>query len=192
MNMSTYHLSEAERLQQMATNKGFSVAELAEKKPVILFFLRHFGCMFCKEALMDISKRQAKIDKSGAEVVYVHMSAPDVADTHFKKYELLEPTHVSDPDCVFYQSFGLEKGNISQLFGLRNWIRGFSVQVKHGGVLMEKSDELGDPWQMPGIFLVHKNQILERFVHSVASEKPNYDAIIDKCQMLSDTEMLAE
>ena len=34
---------------------------LSDEKPVLLVFLRHFGCVFCKEAMADLSKLKNEI-----------------------------------------------------------------------------------------------------------------------------------
>ncbi|MDV7393380.1 hypothetical protein RZS08_18550, partial [Arthrospira platensis SPKY1] len=61
-------------LQEMITNTGNSVLDLSKQKPVLLVFLRHFGCTFCREALEDISQKRASIEANGTQIVFVHMS----------------------------------------------------------------------------------------------------------------------
>ena len=35
-----------------------SLAEMTEKQPVMLVFLRFFGCSFCRESISDIAQRR--------------------------------------------------------------------------------------------------------------------------------------
>ena len=109
---------EQETMEQMVTNTKNTVFSLSSEQPIMLVFLRHFGCTFCREALADISKNRTAIEESGVRVVFVHMAEDDIADRYFKRYNLEGAVHISDPSCRFYAAFGLVKGNFTQLFGL--------------------------------------------------------------------------
>lgn len=107
--MSIQPLPETEFLREMVTQSGISVRELSSEKPVVLMFLRHFGCVFCKEALADIADRAKRLKRTGAELVFVHMSEPEIAERYFGRFGLQNALHVSDPDCVFYTALVFEK-----------------------------------------------------------------------------------
>ena len=36
----------------------------------------------------------------------------------------------------------------------------------------------GDPWQMPGPFLIHKGRILKAFINESVSDKPDYEGMV--------------
>ena len=112
------------------TNKGFDLADLASQNPVLLVFLRQFSCLFCKESLHELAKLQDYFLERSIDIVFVHMDTEEVADKYFKKFKLKMVQHISDPSCNLYQEFGLRKGSISQLFGLKTWIRGYEVNKK--------------------------------------------------------------
>ena len=63
----------ADALEQARTQDGVSVAELSDQTPVLLVFLRHFGCTFCREALADVSARRNEFKANDARLVLVHM-----------------------------------------------------------------------------------------------------------------------
>ena len=66
-------------------NSGESLAQMADGQPVLLVFLRFFGCSFCREAISDIAKRRKKLEKRGLRIVFVHMAADaDTAEKFFK------------------------------------------------------------------------------------------------------------
>ncbi|MEN0004842.1 MAG: SelL-related redox protein [Bacteroidota bacterium] len=165
-------------LQEMVTNTGENLFDLSVKQPVLLIFLRHFGCTFCREALADISKQKGHIEELGTKIVFVHMTDDVVADRYFNRYELENAIHISDPDCKFYAGFGLVKGSFTQLFGLQSWIRGFSAGVVNGhGV----GPQLGDGFQMPGAFVIQNGEIKESFIHKLASDRPDYKNLVENC-----------
>lgn len=167
-----------ETLQNMTTNNGKTVLEVSARQPVMLIFLRHFGCTFCREALADISKKRKSIEESGFAIVFVHMSDNETAESYFKKYHLPDPIHVSDPECKFYQSFGLAKGTFTQLFGLSSWIRGFESSVLKGNGV---GPIMGDGFQMPGVFVITDGTIRESFIHKIVSDRPDYEDLLQCC-----------
>ncbi|MBN8682152.1 MAG: AhpC/TSA family protein [Chitinophagales bacterium] len=162
----------------VTVNSGETLAEMAEEKPVMLVFLRFFGCSFCREAISDIAKRRKKLEASGVRIVMVHMAAEtDLADKFFKRYKLFPIDHVSDPARTWYQAFGLGNATPQQLFGFMNWIRGFQASVLEGHGATFQDDSLGDGFQMPGVFVLHKGEIKSSFIHKNAYDRPDYEQI---------------
>jgi peroxiredoxin len=173
----------ADLLQEMMTNKGETLQHISAGEPVMLFFLRHFGCSFCRESLSELGKKQKTIEAAGIRLIFVHMSTYKIAESYFKKYRLRNIAHISDPACNFYAAFGLIKGNFNQLLGLKNLIRGFETNVIGNHGLTWNADLLGDALQMPGIFLIHQNEIKESFIHQYSSDKPDYDQLMRCCSL---------
>lgn len=165
-------------IQNVFTNKHESLEDLSHRQPVILVFLRHFGCIFCREALDDISEKKDDILNKGINLVFVHMADNDVAQKFFEDYNLKGVSHISDPTCQLYAIFGLTKGNFGQLFGLSTWIRGFEVRKKGIGYSV---DQIGDSFQMPGIFVLHDGKVIDSYIHKTISDKPDYDRLIESC-----------
>ncbi len=166
-------------LSQIKTNQGISLLDLSNKGPVLLVFLRHFGCIFCREAMKDLAKNRNAIEKRGVQIVFVHMSDKITADSYFNDYGLQGVQHVADPECDIYEQFGLLKGNFNQLYGLQIWLRGIQSTVLEGNSFSFK--QIGDGLQMPGVFYILNGKIREQFVHSRISDRPNYLDLIDCC-----------
>lgn len=169
----------SEVFEQMHTNTGQSLLEVTRQQLVLLVFLRPFGCTFCREALADISKIRKDIESQGVKIVFVHMADSfEKADAYFQKYHLEGCIHVCDPECKFYAAFGLSKGNLTQLLGLKTWIRGFSAGVleMHG-----VGPHLGDSFQMPGVFVLNDGHILDAYIHKSAGDRPDYMDLLSCC-----------
>lgn len=171
-----------EVMAQMLTSEGTNLLAESQEKPVMLVFLRHFGCMFCREALSDISNRRSSIEDMGTKIIFVHMSDDETAEKFFKKYKLHGIPHIGDPDCKYYAEFGLTKGNFTQLFGLRAWMRGFQTAIvkQHG-----MAPPIGDGFQMPGVFVIQDGEIQEAFIHKLSSDRPDYEKLVRSCCALS-------
>lgn len=167
-------------MEEMLTNTGASLLSISQSRPVMLVFLRHFGCTFCRAALAEISANLKQLESNGTKVVFVHMSDESTARTYFNRYNLVDPLQIADPECKFYQAFGLVKGNFNQLFGLNSWIRGFSEGIVNGHGI---GKQLGDGFQMPGVFLIHNGIVKDQYIHRLASDKPDYIKLSECCQI---------
>lgn len=162
-------------LETAITQTGESLTHLSNRYPLLVVFLRHFGCTFCREALADISAKRADIESQGTHIVLVHMDTDDAeAARVFSQYGLEDIDRISDPDRVLYQTFGLKRGNMRQLFGFKVWWRGFKAGIlnKHG-VGWAKTDS----FQMPGVFLFDQGQIVQSFRHNSAADRPDYESL---------------
>ena len=169
--------------QMITVNSGESLAKITENQPVLLVFLRHFGCSFCREAISDISKQRKKFEKIGVRVVFVHMAPePSTAEVFFKKYKIFPVDHIHDPEKVFYRAFGLGKTSGGQLLGLMNWIRGFEASVIEGHGFSHNDPELGnDDYQLPGVFVLFRGEVKNSFIHRHAYDRPDYESFVLSC-----------
>lgn len=165
-------------LQKTLTKQGVSIHDLSLKSPVLLVFLRHFGCIFCKEALNDLSSKKAQLEMKGIKLVFAHMATDEQADEYFSQYDLNPFYTISDPECKVYQDFGLVKGSFGQLFGLTVMIRGIQANMQGNAFSLK---QIGDGFQMPGIFLINQGHIEESFIHNRVSDKPDYESLISCC-----------
>lgn len=161
-------------LESTLTNDGVSVAEWSRRSPVLVVFLRHFGCTFCREALADLRAGRGGIERSGTRLLLVHMADDDLAAKFLSEYGLDDVTRVSDPGAALYRACGLERGTMGQILGWRVWWRGVTALVagRHGiGRLV------GDGLQMPGVFLLREGRVVRSFRHRHAGERPAYGAL---------------
>lgn len=151
---------------------GRTLGELNREKPILVVFLRHAGCTFCRETLADLRDQRARVEAAGVTPVLVHMGSDASAAAFFGKYGLADVPRVSDPEKRLYRAFDLRRGSLGQLFGIRVWLRGFEAGVLGGhGVGMLQ----GDGFQMPGAFVVHRGRIVRAFRHRDAADRPDYD-----------------
>jgi peroxiredoxin len=157
-------------LQHTTTTAGRALRALTEERPALFVFLRHFGCTFCREAVSDLARTRAAIEEHAALVV-VHLASPSEGTTVLARAGLETVPHVSDPKGRLYEAFGLERGSLRQLFGPAVVKRGVEAGIfgGHGIGLLA-----GDGLRMPGVFLVHRGEVLRSFVHRNAGERPTY------------------
>ncbi len=164
---------EATLLSGALTSTGISLAELSRQQPILVVFLRHAGCTFCREALADLAAQRAAIEITGTKLALVHMGTAESFAAFSGGYGLSDVPAVSDPDRRLYRGLGLRRGRLSQLLGWSVWRRGASAFFSgHRVGRLE-----GDGTQMPGVFLLRDGRVAGRFMHSTAAERPDYVAL---------------
>lgn len=163
---------EIQRIAMRArTQFGPSIAELSQLSPILVVFLRHFGCPFCREALADLVAQRQAIEATGTRILLVHMAGAETAASFFRRYGLDDLPRVSDPERTVYRAFGLGRGSFAKLLGPKVWWRGFEASFlnRHGfGRLV------GDGFQMPGVFVVFHGTVLRSYRHQSTADRPHY------------------
>jgi peroxiredoxin len=167
-------------VQEMAlrirTNKGTPLLEMSRRNPLLMVFLRHAGCPFCREALAEIAFQRRRIEATGTQIVLVHMGTDQDAHEFFHRYGLFDLPRVSDGNRTLYRAFGLGRGGIWEVFGPSLWRRGFEAAILgRNGIGWPDTDM----FQMPGIFLIFHGQVLRSFVHQSAADRPNYAKLVE-------------
>jgi len=157
-------------LASIRTSQGHTLAELSAKGPVMLVFLRHFGCTFCRHTLSQLKYEEKCLAERGTKTVLVHMTNDDVATDELNRFGLGHMERISDPDCELYERFGLEKGTWNELMGPKVLYRGIVLGLLKGlGIGAEK----GDMMQLPGIFLINRGRVVKAFRHQTAADMPD-------------------
>ena len=158
-------------LENIHTNTGVSLQAHTDQHPTMLVFLRHFGCPFCREALLEISKNRKHIESAGTKIVLVHLVDEATAQEITKQYGIDDIPRIADPEKKIYKAFGLGRGTLLQLFGINVIIRG----VIHAIFNMNPPRPfIGDGFQMPGIFVIHKGMVVQTFKHTSLADRPDY------------------
>jgi len=164
-------------LRDCRTETGRTLLELVDESPLLLIFLRHFGCSFCRQTLDDVSKIRNLIEAKGVRPVFVHLGSPERAKPYFDYYHLSDVERVSDPGAALYASsvFQLPRKKVFTQFFVpsvwKAWLLG-AVQ-KHGiGMIKEDAD------QMPGIFYLQKRAIVRAFRYKTIADQPDYLKLI--------------
>jgi peroxiredoxin len=166
-----YHGQHAITFRHLKSQDGETVVELSQDAPLMLVFLRHIGCTFCRSMLHDLKDNLAYLESEGFTVALVHMSDEN-AETHafFEHFGLEELPRFSDKERVLYKSVGLRRGNLNQLFGWESFAKGIpAILDGHGIGSLE-----GDGFQLSGVVVLHKGIILKVDVHVNASDSTDF------------------
>jgi len=163
----------AQLFRSIRTESGANLLELAEASPVLLIFLRHFGCSFCRQTISDVADLRGELDRRGVRPVFVHLGTPERAKPFFDYYGMGDVERVSDTDAAIYHHpvFHLPSLNpwlnLIQPMVWKGWLKG-SI-FRHGVGKIEE-----DGGQMPGIFFLKGAKIVRQFRYRTIADEPNY------------------
>lgn len=159
-------------LTRVRDEQGRALSDLFAKRKVLLVFVRHSGCTFCREALKQLQAIKPRLDQANTLLAVVHLGPPGDPDGFFKRYRLGDDViRISNPECTLFRAFGLMRGRFRQLFGWRVWLRGFRSAILAGNGFGKL---VGDGFQMPGAFLLDDGKIVAEHRHKNAADEPDY------------------
>lgn len=139
----------------------------------LLVFLRHFGCMFCRETVSEL-RACSEADPAYPRVLFFFMGSPREGRGFMQRYW---PTAraVSDPEKRFYAAFGIERGSLMQMFGPAVWRARRRAEASGH----ENGERVGDIWMLPGVFLVRDDLILWAHAPRHAGDHPEFRRVRD-------------
>jgi AhpC/TSA antioxidant enzyme len=170
---STFRGTIRDAMGNAITDRGDTLLQLSEAAPRLVVFLRHGGCIFCRETLGDLQRLRTAIEATGVKLVLVHMGMPGEGEALLERYHLRGVDAIADPLRELYQAFDLHQGSFVQLFGPRTIARGMMATLKgHVNGWLE-----GDALQLPGAFVVSQGHVLRAYRHTHAGDHPDYMAL---------------
>jgi peroxiredoxin len=157
------------------TARGESLSALAARGPLVLVFLRHFGCPLCQEMVADVAARRAAMEASQTTVVFVHMHPEAQAAAFFARYGVQDLQRVSDPARTLYQAFSVPRAKPISWFSfgtLRHYLHAI-FRGRHYPALVG-----GDVGQMAGVFRVVDGRIERAIVDPGFETRPDFDELL--------------
>ncbi len=164
-----YTIEEAAAAYQLSD--GRKLHEASMQKPLVLVFLRHFGCTFTRQILRGLQDLEQQAKQQHAELILVHMLQSGEEMDYLGRNSNI--SRIADPRCELYRAFGLGKGGFLELFGPHVWWRGAIAIFKGCGV----GHLAGDGLQMPGAFVFHQGKIIASQPAQSAADLPNLEAL---------------
>ena len=112
------------------------------KRPVVLAFVRHLGCIFCRQQVAGLSKRAPEIERRGGMLVVVAPARPEHI-AGFRESTGYRGALFVDPALRGFKAAGLVHGRAStyhplaMLKGLRAIAQGFRQVGRHGDIVQQ-------------------------------------------------------
>jgi peroxiredoxin len=157
------------------TAGGDMLSALAGRGPLLLVFLRHFGCPLCQEMVTDVAARRDRLATSGTTVVFVHMHPETQAAAFFARYGVQDLQRVSDPDRTLYRAFAVPEAQPSSwlTFGT---LRHYLSAIVRGGHLPRLVG--GDVGQMSAVVRIVDGRIDRDLRGAGFDVRPDFDDLL--------------
>ncbi len=162
-------------IESTRTDSGQTLAALSADHPVLIVFLRHSGCPYCRQTLSKLSRLRQTLEAKQIQLVIVHHDTPANGAAWISKYDLGKCEQISDPDGQLYAQFELGKTNWWDLAGPHTWWPGFKATIlQFNGVGIP----VGDVKQLTGAFIIHRGRIVKSFRQKLSHQSPDYNQMV--------------
>lgn len=150
------------------------LAELWQDGPVVLVFLRHFGCPLCKVFLRQLREVYPECQALDAEIVALTMGQPG-ATGEFCRQQGTPFVCLSDYERQAYQAFGLGNSLMGAVHPT-TWLS-YAREVLKGNLPRPMPPSMTG--QMSGTFIIDRRGLV-RFAHpsKTAADNPAMDELL--------------
>jgi peroxiredoxin len=119
--------------------------------PTALVFMRHVGCIFCREQVQELRDNADALAEAGLSVVVITPDRPSRASKFAEECRVPFPL-LTDPERKAYRAYGLMDGSASQLINPHIIARGAKAAL-HGTLPQRPTSH---PRQLPGTAIVDR------------------------------------
>ena len=142
-----------------------STADGVPPPELLVVFMRHSGCVFCREALTTLAQWRARIEARGMQLVLVHLDENHARFASLAARNGLDGVElVADTERRLYRAFELRSAPIKAHFTWRQWLAGARAWLGTGQFLRGPN---GDVLQLPGVVHIAGGDV----VHSVLADR---------------------
>ncbi len=128
---------------QLSTGETVPLKCLYEEERMVLVFLRHLGCVFCKEHVAELRPL------TDVNVVFVTLGTVEQTEAFRKK---MKSPHkfICDPEKKLHDYFNLQRGGMAEFINPHVIVRTIRAML-HG---FYNGLPQGDSAQLPGVFII--------------------------------------
>jgi len=162
-------------LSAFPSSQGKTLSELSEARPVLVVFLRHGGCPFCRQVLAQLQTLSGQIAERNLQLAIVHMMDHAQADKLLARYQLQNVQSFSDPDRKLYALFQVKRGNLSETIGPAVWWSGFKTTILSGylpGIPGKDLQQLG------AALILDKGKLVASHFSQNSADLPDWDQLL--------------
>jgi len=162
--------------------KETTLASQWQQGPILLNFLRHFGCTFCRQSLARLENHRDELAAAGLQVINIAMGEPK----HIKRYcGNLAPNLdcLGRTDDQIYRAYGLREGQLNELANINvaKSAMGEFLRGNIGGV------PSGNMRMMPGTFIIDRDgSIAYTYYSEDIADHPSIDELLKAAKNLQE------
>lgn len=151
------------------------IADQWRTRTAVLVFVRHFGCLFCRQQIAEMRPHLGSIHERGAELCIIGSGSIEEARA-FRDEQALDVPLLTDPARNAYRALSMRRG----VWGVLRGVIQRMAAARAGG--FRQSAVAGDPWQLGGVLIMTAGAAggveRYRFISRYAGDHPPPEAIV--------------
>ncbi|HEX6460263.1 MAG TPA: peroxiredoxin-like family protein [Thermoleophilaceae bacterium] len=117
------------------------LGDLWSDRPAVLVFLRHFGCVFCRQLAVDIHNHRHDFEEADVELAVIGFGTPEMAREFLHKQNV-DLRLLLDPDRKVYELAGAKVATLSEVIGpLQIWrglVATIGSRIRQGSIAVNQ------------------------------------------------------
>jgi hypothetical protein len=154
-------------------SQGRVVGSLWRHRPAVISWLRHFGCLFCKQQAAQLRSEKARIEALGARLAFVGQGSTKYA-IGFQQAYAPDCEIYTDPSRYTYEAIGARDSVISTVAGVAvNGLRAMREGYFQTSIL-------GNPFQQGGVLIaLPGDHAAYVYLSRIAGDHPPVDEVMN-------------
>jgi peroxiredoxin len=128
------------------------LGDLWREEPVVLVWVRHYGCVHCRQHTVQLDEARSEFDAAGVRVVVVGQATPRQA-THFRRRLEIDLPVLADETRESYRAAGAKVATAGELLGPKSVSRGLKATFESRGKV-HQGRIIGHPAQLGGAMVI--------------------------------------
>lgn len=133
-------------------------ASLWEHNPVVVVFIRHFGCIACRAHVSQVWEKKEEIEKKGTRIVFIGNGSHVMIKGFKEDLKIPDATIYTDPTLKTFDAAGMLRG-IFHIVSPRSVIAMTNLAIQ-GHRQARSSKETGYHTQLGGVLAIKKPGIV--------------------------------
>ncbi len=144
-------------LVQTEDGNSILVSALWKNQTAVLIFLRHFGCIFCRQHAKQVWADRAHYERTGAKIIFISNGAAYMIKGFKEELGITSAPIFTDPSLDAFKAVGFKRGFKASLgiTAIGNAIKALGQGHRQGNVF---GKDQGDLWQLGGLVVVKQDE----------------------------------
>lgn len=144
-----------------------ALADQLDDRPTLIVFLRHLGCIFCRELVGDVEREATRTPGFPIPLYVVQADVGGWTRVFSRRHPAARA--VCDVDAALFRAFGVERGGVREMFGAPVVACGVRAAAK-GHVV---GRPVGDVRTLPTLVLVRDGRVVAEHRGRHAGDHPD-------------------
>ena len=133
------------------------LGDMWRDRPAVLAFVRHYGCVFCRDMAVKLHKLRHDFEAAGVRLVLIGHGTPQIAAS-FRRMQGIELPVLVDPDRRIYDVAGAKMATLPEIIGPRQIWAGLKATIgsrlRLGSIAVHQGRIIGNAAQLGGVLVV--------------------------------------